>query len=99
MEKFCYLCDMISCYGGASEAVGARIGSVWKKFKKLSCALVGKQGLPLKQWGKIYHCCVRPVFLYCCETWEVTVAYEARLHRVEHQMIRMMCGVRLVGRV
>ena len=24
--KFCYLADMISCYGGASEAVSARIG-------------------------------------------------------------------------
>ena len=27
MEKFCYLGDMIGCYGGASEAVSARIGS------------------------------------------------------------------------
>ena len=27
---------MISCYGGASEAVSARIGSAWKKFRKLS---------------------------------------------------------------
>ena len=28
VEKFCYLRDMISCYGEASEAVSARIGSV-----------------------------------------------------------------------
>ena len=27
LEKFCYLGDTISCYGGASEAVSARIGS------------------------------------------------------------------------
>ena len=27
VEKFCCLGDMISCYGGASEAVSARIGS------------------------------------------------------------------------
>ena len=40
MEKFCYLGDMISCYGGASEAVSARIGSVWKKFRQLSDMLV-----------------------------------------------------------
>ena len=33
-EKFCYLGDMISCYGGASEAVSARIGSAWNKFRK-----------------------------------------------------------------
>ena len=26
-EKFCYLGDMNSCYGGASEAVSARFGS------------------------------------------------------------------------
>ena len=90
---------MISCYGGASEAVSARIGSVWKKFRELSGALVTKQGLSFKQLGKIYQCCVKPVLLYCYETWELTVADEARLCGMEHCMIRMMCGVRLVDRV
>ena len=33
VEKFCYMGDMISCNGGTSEAVSARIGSQWKKFK------------------------------------------------------------------
>ena len=56
VEKFCYLGDMISCYGGASEAVTAIIGSAWKKSRKLSNVLVGKQGLSLKQGG-IYQCC------------------------------------------
>ena len=51
------------------------------------------------QRGKIYQCCVRPVLLYCCETWELTVADEMRLRGVERRMIRMMCGVRLVDRV
>ena len=37
--------------------------------------------------------------LFCCETWELTVADEARLHGVESRTIRMMCGVRLVDRV
>ena len=36
VEKFCYLGDMISCYDGASEAVSAKIGSAWKKFRELS---------------------------------------------------------------
>ena len=90
---------MISCYGGASEAVSARIGSAWKKFKELSGVLVGKQGLSLKQRGTIYQCCVRPVFLYCCETWELTIADEARFRGVERRMIRMMSGVRLTNRV
>ena len=49
MEKFSYLGDMIRCYGGASEAVSARIGSVWKKVREVSGVLGGKQGLSLKQ--------------------------------------------------
>ena len=31
--------------------------------------------------------------------WELTVLDEASLGRVEHHMIRMMCGVRLADRV
>ena len=99
VEKFCYLGDMISCFGGASEAVSARIGGAWKKFRELSGVLVGKQGLPLMQREKIYQCCVRTVLLYCCETWELTVADKMRLRGVERRKIRMMCGVRLVDRV
>ena len=99
VEKFCYLGDMVSCFGGTFEAVSGRIRSAWKKFRELSGVLVGKQGLSLMQRGKIYQCCVRPVLLYCCETWELTVADETRLRGVERRMIRMMCGVRLVDRV
>ena len=99
MEKFYYLGDMISCYSGASEAVSARIGSAWKKFRELSDVLVGKKGLSLKQRRKIYQCCVRPVMLYSCETSELTVADETRLSNVECRMIRKICGVRLVDKV
>ena len=49
--------------------------------------------------GKIYQCCVKPVLLYYCETWELTVADKVSLHRVECCMIRMMCEVRQVDRV
>ena len=73
--------------------------STWKKFRELSGVLVRKQGLSLKQQGKIYQCCVRQVLLYCCETWELTVVDEARLCGMKHCMIRMMCGVKLVDRV
>ena len=54
---------MISCYCGASEAMSARIGSAWKKFRELIGVLVGNHGLSLKQREKIYQCCVRPVLL------------------------------------
>ena len=35
VEKFYYLDDLVSCYGGASEIVSAKIGIAWKKFRKL----------------------------------------------------------------
>ena len=63
VQKFCYLGDMISCYSGPSEAVSARIGNVWKKFREFSGVLVEKQGLSLKQRENIYQCCVRAVLL------------------------------------
>ena len=75
------------------------VGGVWKKFMELSSMLVRKHSLFLKQQGSIYQCCVRPVFLYCCEMWDLTVVGEARLCGLEHHMIRMMCGVKLVDRV
>ena len=99
MEKLCYLVDIIICYGKASEAASARIGSAWKKLKELSGMLVGKQGLSLKQQGKIYQCCVRPVLLHCCETWPLSVADEAKLCGMERHMVMMMCRMRLVDRV
>ena len=73
-----------------SEAVSARIASAGKKFRELSSVLVGKHALSLKQQGKIYQCCVRPVLLS-------TVVKHRNL--LLCCMIRMTCGVRLVDRV
>ena len=87
VAKFCYLDYITSCYGGSSEAVSQ---GVKKLFSVLSGVLVGEQVLSLKHWEKIYQCCVIPVFLYCCETWEFTFTYEARLRGVERRMIRML---------
>ena len=39
VEKFCYLGDLTSCYGGASKAVRTRICSEWKKFRELKCVV------------------------------------------------------------
>ena len=83
VEKFCYLGYTISYYCGASEAVRARIGGACKKFRKLSVRLAGKQGLSLKEWGKI----------------EITVVDEAKLCGVESCMIRILHMVRLIDRV
>ena len=70
-----------------------------EKAQELSGVLVGRQGLSLKQWGKIYQCYVRCVLLHCCEMQALTVVDEAKLCGVERFMIRMMCGVILVDRV
>ena len=78
--------------------MSARIGGAWKKFSELSGVLFGKQGLSLKQRGKIYQYFAR-IFLCCCETLELTVTDEARLHGVECRIIKMMCSMRLVNRV
>ena len=53
--------------------------------------LVGRQGLSLKQWEKIYQCYVRPVLLYSWERWKLTVADETRLCGVERHIIMTMC--------
>ena len=78
--------------------MSARIGGAWKKFSELSGVLLGKQGFSLKQRGKIYQYFTR-IFLCCCETLELTVVDEARLHGVERRIIKMMCSMRLVNRV
>lgn len=70
---------MSSSYGGSSEAVNARIHRVLKTFRELGGVLFRKQGLPLKQCGKIYQSCVRLVLLYCSEILELTVADELGL--------------------
>ena len=70
----------------------------WKESGVLVHMVSWEAGLPLKQWGSIDQCCVRPVLLYCRETWELTVVDEAVLNGVECCMIRM-CGLRLVDRV
>ena len=49
------------------------------RFREVIDVFVGKQGLSLKQRGKIYQCCVRPVLLYC----ELTFVDEARMRGVE----------------
>ena len=71
------------------------VGGVWTKFRELSGVLVKKQSLSSKQQENINQCCVRPVLLYCCEMWDLTVVGEARLCGLEHHMIRMMCGDRV----
>ena len=42
VDKFCYLCDMISAGGGAEAAVNARIRGGWRKLRELLPLLTSK---------------------------------------------------------
>ena len=90
---------MFIYYDRAFEAVTGRIGSAWKKLRELGGVLLGKQSLSLKQRGKIYQSYVRLVLLHCSKTWELTVADELTLRKVQQRMIRTMCWVKLVDRI
>ena len=93
VHKFCYLGDMISCYCGVSEAVSARVGVQGVKW-----CINGKQFI-FEAMGEDLPVLCSTSFVYCCETWELTIADEVRLHAMEHRMIRIICGVRLVDRM
>ena len=60
--------------------------------------LIGKQGLLLRPRGNVYKSCVGPIFLYCSETWELTMANGVRLCSASW-MLRMISGVKLANTV
>ena len=93
VEKFCYLGDLISCYGGASEAVSARIGSAWKKFREWCVSW--EAGFIFEGNGGRFINAVLDQF--CCTV--VKCGNLLRMHEVERHMIKMMCKVRLIDRV
>ena len=92
VDKFCYLGDMISCGGGADDAVRNRVKCAWGKFRELAQILT-LRGVSLKLKGKIYVACVQSVMVYGSETWAVKVSNLQQLERRERTMVRWMCGV------
>ena len=70
-----------------------------EEVQEVKWCVVEKAGFIFETTPEDYWCCARPVLLYCCETWELAVADEARLCGVEHRLIRMIYRVRLVDRV
>src|ERR1700761_8809480 len=92
VDKFCYLGDMISCGGGADDAVRNRVKCAWGKFRELAQILT-LRGVSWKLKGKIYVACVQSVMVYGSETWAVKVSNLQQLERTERTMVRWMCGV------
>ena len=52
VEKFCYLGDMISCYGGASDSVSARIGSAFEEVQGVKWCVSWETGSIFEAMGE-----------------------------------------------
>ena len=96
--KFCYLGDVLAAGGGAEEASRARVRCAWAKFRELAPILTSR-GASLKVKGKIYKACVQRVLIYGSKTWPMNLEDMQRLKRMEHMMVRWMCGVSLKNKI
>ena len=94
VHNFCYLGDIIDVNGGVETAITRRIQKAWCKFRELRPILTRK-GLAPKIKGRVYSACVRSTMVYGSETWPMKEEQEQKLERVEMQMVRWMCGVKL----
>ena len=92
-DSFCYLGDMLGAGGGCTQAVIARCGVAWGKFRKLLPVLTSRH-LPFKVKGRVYNSCVRAAMLHGSETWGPLSDDLKRLRRNDRAMIRWVCGVR-----
>jgi len=97
VDKFCYLCDMLSVDGDADAAVEARIHIEWNKFRQLVPLLTNRDILIRR--GRLYSSCVRSSMLHGSETWPVRKENKVALQRAEMRMVRWMCNVKVEDRV
>ena len=94
VDKFCYLCDMMSVDGDADAAMEARIRIGWNKFRHLVPLFTNKD-VSLIMRGRLYSSCVQSSMLHGSETWPVKKENEVALQRAEMRMVRWMCGIKL----
>ena len=97
VNGFCYLGDRLNSSGGCEAAVTARVRIGWVRFRECGELLLGNR-FPLKMKGKVYRCCVRSAILYGSETWCLKENEKAILSRTERNMVRAMCGRKVVDR-
>ena len=98
VDRFSYLCDVISTEGGAQEAVTSRIRSAWKKFKEISNVICGRS-ISLKVRGTLYKSYVRNALTYGAECWALKIEDERRLKTTKMRMLRMICGKTLKDKI
>jgi len=68
VDKFCYLCDMLSLDGDVDAAAENRIQIGWNKFGQLGPLLTNKD-ISTKVRGRLYSSCLQSSMWHGCETW------------------------------
>ena len=94
VDKFCYLCDMLSVDGNADAAVEARIRIGLNKFRQL-LQLLTNRDIALIRRGRLYSSCVQSSMLHESEIWPVMKENEVALQRAEMRMVRWMCNTKV----
>ena len=94
MSQFCYLGDGIGQTGGCVDAVTLRIRSAWKAFHD-HLPLLTNRGISFADRGNLFDTCVHSVLVHAGETWPLSKDDLSRKKRIDHAMIRWICGVRL----
>ena len=82
----------ISEEGGSEEAVRARVGAAWGKWRDLSGVISDKK-MPRKLHVKLYMTVIRIILLYGAECWTVGKKGEQILEKTEMRMLRRIKGV------
>ena len=94
VNKFKYLSVTISEEGGSEEAVRARVGVAWGKWRDLSRVISDKK-MTMKLKINLYMTVIRPVLLYGAECWSVRKKEEQICEKTEMRMLRRIKGVTL----
>ena len=95
VDKFCYLCDMLSVDQDADAAVEAEVQKWWNKFRKLMPLLSNKGFWAHLMWGKLYRSCVWNCMLCGSVSWSTMSENDLALQWARTRMIRWMCDVKL----
>ena len=69
---------MLNDTGVLEQAVAARMGAVWMKFKELH-GILCMRGASLRMKGVVYKACVRSVLTCGAETWAMKTRVLQRL--------------------
>ena len=97
VKGFCYVGDELNASGGCEITLTSRVRIGWMKFRECGELLRGRR-FSLRMKAMVYRSCIRSAMLYGSETWCLRESEMAILRRTKRDMVRSMCGVKLVDR-